>query len=160
MYCGYTCLVQSWHYFSVRWKQPAWNWLLCCLCLEAEQHHFSWSSQLQQDWKKQSISYTCFLRKNILRIVPHSNKRIYHTGWHIMTISTGLLLTYWLAVWITHIIRHLGQGQAHLPRHRTHAGWGGPTTNWFMGLMGDLGLSVSHPCECLAECEFNSTSLS
>ena len=148
MYCGYTCLVPSWHYFSVRWKQPAWNWLLCCLCLpEAEQHHFSWSSQLQQDWKKQSKSYTCYLRKNILRIVPHSNKRIYHTGWRIMTISTGLLLTYWLAVWITHIIRHLGQGQAHLPRNRTHAGWGGPMANWFMGLMGDLGFSVSHPCE-------------
>lgn len=62
VYCGYTCLVPSWHYFSVRWKQPA------------EQHHFSWSSQLQQDWKKQSKSYTCSLRRNILRIVPHSNK--------------------------------------------------------------------------------------
>ena len=137
MYCGYTCLVPSWHYFSVRWKQPAWNWLLCCLCLpEAEQHHFSWSSQLQQDWKKQSKSYTCSLR--------------------IMTISTGLLLTYWLAVWITHIIRHLGQGQAHLPRHRTHAGWGGPMANWFMGLMGDLGLSVSHPCERKAWLNVNS----
>lgn len=73
-----------------------------------------------------------------------------------MTISTGLLLTYWLAVWITHIIRHLGQGQAHLPRHRTHAGWGGPTTNWFMGLMGDLGLFVSHPCERKAWLNVNS----
>ena len=146
MYCGYTCLVPSWHYFSVRWKQPA------------DQHHFSWSSQLQQGWKKQSKSYTCSLIKNILRTVPHSNKRIYHTGWRIMTISTGLLLTYWLAVWITHIYPSAWPGASAFAKI--------PDTCWMRWTNGKLihGPHGWFGLICFTsmwkKCEFNSTSLS